>query len=1076
MVKSTAILAAASLACIAGAASARDVFADPPAECRPETWFHFIGGNVAKEGITADLEAIAGAGISGVQLFHGQFGGPWPGVSPQITCLSAPWDGMVAFTAAECRRLGLRFTMQNCPGWATSGGPWIKPADAMRQLEWMRVDVKGGRKVEVKLPRRKWGAQERDRDYRDVAVLAFPAPAGGWDRPLAPDAVESSVKTGLEKWKSGRAQASLPGGREAVFEFVFARPVAVRTLELPSVNSMGHGWCYDPQTDIRFEAGGKVLVDAAVPSANWQDDRPVTYACDETVATRFKLTVKPRHGIKFGLPRLFESARNDDWEAQAGWTMRRLMRNPPRRQSPAAWVRSREVRNLTGLMDKDGTLRWDAPDGEWAVLRVGHVNTMRRNAPAPKEGTGFECDKMSARAADIQFDNYIGRLSAAGGPLHGRIDGMLIDSWECKRQTWTAGFENAFKAACGYDIWPWMPALFGYVVDGPAESARFLDDWRETAGDAIADNFYGRMARRCRERGISLNFETAFGDVLPGDIMRFFKYADAPMCEFWQPRTENSVGSFDFKPVKPAVSAAHLYGKRRVSAEAFTSFNLTWDEKLRDLKRVADIHIAEGVTHLVFHTYTHNPRVGAPPPGTSFGAGIGAPFLRGQTWWGHMPAFTAYLARCQAMSEAGNPVRDVLWHLGDEGLGRPPHAAPFPAGHRYDYCNPDALAERLSTGAGGAWTTPDGTAYRVLWLPDPRRMKPESLEKIADCAMEGAVAAFASLPEGSSTLRGGAGGERRFAAARDRIAAIAAGKAGAKGRIYIGRGIGEVLAAEKTAPDVEGAGVLWNHRRNAGADWYFVTPEDGKAGFDGTLAFRAQGIVEIWRPLTGERRAEPRAARMEGGRTRVPLSLERGESCFVVFKKTPGASPFGDGADGSAPAPAAPRFESAGEIAVDGWTVSFPAGWGMPEEMRPAALKPWKELGPTPEAKAFSGTAVYKAEFDVPAGKSRLAAKLDLGRVESLAKVKVNGVEFPALWTWPYSVDVSGALKEGRNEIEIEITDTWFNRLAYDAGLPEDRRRTWTICRPRARSALRDSGLLGPVKLQFAGGRRRRRR
>ncbi len=369
MVKSTAILAAASLACIAGAASARDVFADPPAECRPETWFHFIGGNVAKEGITADLEAIAGAGISGVQLFHGQFGGPWPGVSPQITCLSAPWDGMVAFTAAECRRLGLRFTMQNCPGWATSGGPWIKPADAMRQLEWMRVDVKGGRKVEVKLPRRKWGAQERDRDYRDVAVLAFPAPAGDWDRPLAPDAVESSVKTGLEKWKSGRAQASLPGGREAVFEFVFARPVAVRTLELPSVNSMGHGWCYDPQTDIRFEAGGKVLVDAAVPSANWQDDRPVTYACDETVATRFKLTVKPRHGIKFGLPRLFESARNDDWEAQAGWTMRRLMRNPPRRQSPAAWVRSREVRNLTGLMDKDGTLRWDAPEGEWGSAR-----------------------------------------------------------------------------------------------------------------------------------------------------------------------------------------------------------------------------------------------------------------------------------------------------------------------------------------------------------------------------------------------------------------------------------------------------------------------------------------------------------------------------------------------------------------------------------------------------------------------------------------------------------------------------------------------------------------------------------
>lgn len=67
----------------------------PPASFRPETWFHFIGGNVSTQGITADLEAIAGAGISGVQLFHGQFGGKWPGTGEPITCLSEKWDDAV---------------------------------------------------------------------------------------------------------------------------------------------------------------------------------------------------------------------------------------------------------------------------------------------------------------------------------------------------------------------------------------------------------------------------------------------------------------------------------------------------------------------------------------------------------------------------------------------------------------------------------------------------------------------------------------------------------------------------------------------------------------------------------------------------------------------------------------------------------------------------------------------------------------------------------------------------------------------------------------------------------------------
>ena len=186
------------------------------------------------------------------------------------------------------------------------------------------------------------------------------------------------------------------------------------------------------------------------------------------------------------------------------------------------------------------------------------------------------------------------------------------------------------------------------------------------------------------------------------------------MCEFWQPFSEGYVGSLNFKPIKPTASAARMYGKPRVSAEAFTSFSLTWDEHWEMLKEVANINWVEGVSHLVFHTYTHNPRTDFLPPGTSFGSGIGTPFLRGQTWWKHVPEFTTYLARCNYMLERGKPVSDVLWYLGDEINHKPDQEVAFPAGYKYDYCNPDVLLNRLSV-QDGLLTTPEGHKNNLLF-------------------------------------------------------------------------------------------------------------------------------------------------------------------------------------------------------------------------------------------------------------------------------------------------------------------------------------------------------------------------
>ncbi|MBQ6140684.1 MAG: hypothetical protein IJI54_05300 [Kiritimatiellae bacterium] len=1185
------ILAAATVVATTAFAGGLPVgeFESPSNANRPETWFHFIGGNVAKPGITADLEAIKGAGISGIHLFHGQFGGKWPGVEPQITCLSAPWDGLVGFVADECKRLGLTFTMQNCPGWAMSGGPWIKPENAMRHLIWGRTDVEGGKRVEVKLPTLAPSAPD-PRDYRDVVVLAFPATTGEWNRVLKPAKVTSNVKADWDEWQEKKTTVLIDGGVTATITFDFAEPVTIRTVELPSVNSLGHGFCYNPDTTVVCEANGKTLFTREIPQANWQDDRPVTYACDETTTKQVKLTFKPRsHSIKLGKIHLFSSARNDDWEAQAGWTLRRLMRNPPAKQSESAWVKSAEVRDVSKFMKPDGTFAWDAPAGKWAVIRVGHVNTMRRNGPAPKEGTGFECDKLSTKGADVQFDNYIGRLSGAGGPVKGKMARMLMDSWECSRQTWTPGLDKVFRERLGYDLLTWMPAIFGYVVDSPEASARFLNDWRGFIGDLIADNFYAQMAKRCHDRGMDITFETAFGDVIPGDVMRFYKYADIPMCEFWQPRQHGYVGDHNFKPVYPCVSAAHLYGKKSVAAEALTSFALTWDEKLRDLKYVANLHIARGVSHMVFHTYTHNPRTDWLPPGTSFGAHIGTPFLRGQTWWKFMPDFTAYLARCQAMLEAGKPANDVLWYLGDDWDHKPDENAPFPAGYKFDYCNPDALLTRISVNDKGEWTTPDGITYRVLWIPESKRMMPETMEKILAGVQKGAKAAFAALPESISTLRGGAAMQARFDKAR---AAMKASK-----NIYVGRSLESVLAAEKIAKDLIAEGVVWNHRRSDDADWYFVSPARQGVGVSGAVGFRCDGDVEIWHPETG-RSEKATYASVKDGRTWVVLSLDPHQGCFVVFKRGGKLDPrtiarvekegkviLSAGPDGIAkpkevckviearygdletpgcwadvsknlqkdldrrvaritvnnawaecdPAYQTPKafaakirtFDgkvvslSAGEggtvtlpqveppalsydagdgrlvpfeggdyriTRVDGssediaisavtttlagpWRVAFPEGWGMPREMKIDALKPWRELGVTPEAKAFSGTAEYTINFTLDNIDGNSFVMLDLGRVESLAKVEVNGKDFGDLWSRPYRVNVAGVVKPGKNTLKVTVTDTWYNRLVFDAGQPAAKRRTWTIAGPKKGSALHDSGLIGPVKILVLGAK-----
>ena len=1046
-----------------------EMFKEPTKSFKPETWFHFIGGNISKEGITADLEAIATAGFSGIQLFHGQFGGAWPGVEPQITCLSPLWDDAIEHVGKECQRLGLNFTMQNCPGWAMSGGPWIKPSNAMRHLVSSRTDISNEDIINLNLPIPQ-PSNEPWRDYRDIKVLAFQTPEDDNDESLIPTNISSNFKDSsfekifVEKLDNPIVLSPTTSDKPHWIEVSFSDASPVRTIVFPSVQSFNHSWCYDPGVSVKVEAvmadGSLVkILKADMPQSNWQDNMPISLACDEINGTNtYRISIVNAHEMRLNSLHLLTAARKNNWESEAGWTLRSIVRgNEHPKQSKEAFIDPNTVKDISSKMDSNGELNWKAPSGKWTILRIGHVNTGRKNGPAPPAGTGWESNKLSESGPNAQFGGYIGKLTSGKGPIQGLLNGVLMDSWECETQTWTEDMEFQFNRINNYELDDWLPAIFGYVIKDHETTTKFLRDWKVTISDLYTNKFYGQMANLAHKNGQFITFETAAGDVFPGDILEYFKYADIPMCEFWQHPDNSFVGSINFKPIEPTVSAARLYGKTRVAAEAFTSFSVSWNEHLSLFKETANLNLVKGVTHLVFHTYTHNPRTDFLPPGSSFGSiEIGSPFLRGQTWWKYMPEFTNYLARSSYLLERGKPVSDVLWYLGDEINHKPDQNNDFPIGFKYDYFNPDILLNRLTV-KNGLIETPEGIQYTVLYLPDTHRMLPRTLEKLLELVKEGATI-IGEAPDYLATLSNSDEAQKLF----DKYVSQLWGEASkpgirkvGKGKVVSGIEISQALELLKIEPDVIGGNEMWLHRKTDQADWYYVCAPKGK-GFKKSLSFRNKGNVEIWDPLTGN--IQPIVSTQTENRTEVLLDLPQAGSCFIVFRKT-NKKIEEKYLDNSLEKPQQ-------EIALQKpWTLNFPVGWGTPSSIKVNELKAWKDLNLNSEAKAFSGTGIYTTTFDVENIKKDSQFVLDLGQVEMIADVWLNGKSIQTLWSLPYKVDLTEDVRSGENDLVIKVTNSWFNRLVFDANQTEDQRKTWTIKGPSKDEPLKDSGLIGPVKL-----------
>ncbi len=556
--------------------------------------------------------------------------------------------------------------------------------------------------------------------------------------------------------------------------------------------------------------------------------------------------------------------------------------------------------SITDLTDRlqSGRLTWDVPEGDWVLLRIGYTPTGEVNHPAPPSGLGLECDKLSKEALDAHWSGMMAAVLRDAGPLAGKtLNNALIDSYEVGSQNWTPRFREEFRQRRGYDPLPFLPVVTGRVVQSIVVSERFLWDFRRTIADMFADNYYGHFAELCREHGLFSSAEP-YGNG-PFDNMQCGGRVDIPMAEFW-------VGGGAMETTKMVSSVGHTYGRHVIGAESFTAdvSHGRWMVDPYAIKALGDQVFCNGVNRYIFHRWAAQPWLDK-KPGMTMGP-WGTMFERTETWWDDVPAYLTYVARCQYLLQSGHFTADLLYFEGDDGPNDLPdrnglRPAP-PLGYDYDGCDATVLRERLKV-SGGRLSLPDGTAYRVLVLPDSPFMTVETLRKIRDLVNVGATV-VGPKPSLSPSLT-------EFPASDEELTRIAndvwgdvdgvmvTDHAYGAGHVYWGRPLASILADIGVPPDFEQVGgardarLAYIHRVVSGlstinhqpsTNLYFVSNQRYQP-IRVDCAFRVSGTTpELWHPDTGAMEPAP-VYHESGGRTMVSLQLDPAGSVFVVFRR-----------------------------------------------------------------------------------------------------------------------------------------------------------------------------------------------
>lgn len=939
-----------------------------------------------------------------------------------VDFLSQEWQDLFSHIVRESERLGIAITLGVGPGWTGSGGPWVSGNQSMKHLVFSSTQVSGSNSKTIFLPKPK---------------------------PKNPYFGESAFTPELKKrWTEYYEDVA-----------VLAFPAPNDTYRIKNI-----------------------------------DDKALYY--------REPYTSKP--GVKQFLPSFANY--NEPLKGTA--------------------ISQDKIIDVTRFLKPDGTLEWKVPEGKWTIMRFGSRNNGAVTRPAPLPGVGFEADKFDTAAISSHLENFTGKLLKKNGipdkKLPGGLKMLHMDSWEMGAQNWSYLLREQFKKRRGYDPLPYFLVYSGLVVESLEKSERFLWDLRQTAQELVIENHAIYLKKYGQKYNLGLSIEPY--DMNPTADMELGAVADVPMCEFW---SKDYGFNSSFSCIQ-AASIAHIEGKKVVAAEAYTAYLDAWKQYPGSMKNQGDWAFAAGVNKFMYHTYQHQFLADSLKPGMTMGP-YGVHHDRGQTWWPMADAYHKYISRCQFILQQGQTVADILY-LTPEGapqIFRAPASAltkesipdktliftdkeemlpgeskdaflPDRKGYNFDGCSPSQLFK--ATVKDNKIIFPSGASYYLLVLPATETMTPALLAKIESLVKAGAIV-IGNPPKKSPSLV-------NYPDCDQQVAAIARSIWGGstaplqiserllgKGKIYWGGAFSQITLPElyssydTTATllrkmaipeDFESTGsVRYTHQLIQSGDIYFVSNKTNIPINVNCLFRVSKGTPELWNPMTGETRTLPEFE-FKKGQIQIPLQFEPYESYFIVFNKNGNAKPANSTGGKSFVQPSVLL-----EVKKP-WKLSFDPKWGGPANITFEKLEDWttrQEEG----IKYYSGIASYHNSFNLPGnivGKNT-DLYIDLGEVNNLARIRVNGKDMGVVWSDPFRVKITDAVTPGENLIDIEVANLWPNRLIGDEKLPDDGikdgqwpdwfikgkvrtsgRYTFTTYKHYTKdSPLLKSGLIGPVTI-----------
>jgi hypothetical protein len=1080
-------------------------FENPPQSARPRVWWHWMNGNITKEGIKLDLEWMHRVGIAGFQNFDAALNTPQV-VDHRLAYMTPEWKDAFKYATTLADQLGMEEAIAGSPGWSESGGPWVPPAEGMKKYVWSETVVEGGQAFQGKLPKPPSVAgpfqsiarsqeQPPPEFYADSAVVAYRAPAD--DTPsqeLHATVTFSGGSPDVAMLSDGDLEKATqlpiaPEGSNSWIQYEFPSLQTIRAItyvinDPPRLRMLAYKM---PPPEVTLEASdnGEEYRVIATLSAGRAAERTISFPA--VTAKFFRVTFKrtPPQALPaalvgvdpatYGPPItdydiaelvLHPGARVNHFEEKAAFVpVNDLYGFVTPDVTPPQSIAKGDVIDLTTKMHPDGTLDWTPPPGKWVVLRFGYSLLGITNHPATKEATGLEVDKMDHRFVARYMNTYLDSYrDTVGFNMMGKrgLTYIINDSWEAGSQNWTDNMIEQFKKLRGYDPLPWMPVLTGRIVESSEASDGFLWDFRKTIADLIANEHYGQLEATIRERkmghyGESHEVNRAF----VADGMEVKKFNEVPMGAMWTQLPGVNKDMFGYNADdRESASVAHIYGQNLAAAESMTTCDAAaaWAWSPATLKPTADAEFLDGINRFVIHESAHQPLFDK-VPGMTLGP-CGQWFNRNETWADQAGPWVDYLSRTSYLLQQGHFGADMVYFYGEDSdltAIFASKAPDIPAGYGFDYINADGLIHELSVN-NGMITTPSGMSYRALGLdPYSRHMSLPVLRAIHKLVEDGATVA-GPKPTDDPSL---ADDQGEFARLSDELFGIGGGvhQVG-KGTVYSGQTLTEVFDALKLAPDFEytkpdaDARLLFVHRKLTDGDLYFIDNRgDHPEQVDAT--FRVAGREpELWRAETGQ--SEAASFKIANGRTAVPLKLEPWGTVFVVFR-TPTTSTSRTLPEAS---------ETLLSTLSGPWSLSFQPDRGAPPAIVLDKLSSWSDNADA-GVKYFSGTGTYTKSLDIPADWLKADARIwiDLGDVKNLAEIVVNGQNLGEVWHAPYRIDATAALKPGSNDISIKVTNAWVNRLIGDEQ-PGAVKITFADVKPyRAESALLPSGLLGPVTI-----------